>query len=62
MPGRLPSFDHEAQDDYSVRICTMDQGNLRHEEALTITVSDVDEPAPVFDAVEFREEGDVVLL
>lgn len=55
------SFDYETTNTYTVRVRTTDQGNLWYEEAFTISVTDVDEPAPIFEAPE-RIGGDEVIL
>jgi len=55
------SPNYEAKNSYSVRVRTTDQGGLWYEEAFTITINDVNEPAPTFEAPEMRAAGTVVL-
>jgi len=55
------SPNYEAKNSYSVRVRTTDQGGLWYEEAFTITINDVNEPAPTFEVPEMRANGTVVL-
>lgn len=54
------SFNYEAKNSYSVRVRTTDQGGLWYEKVLTITVTDEDELAPVFEVPGISADGTVV--
>ncbi|MDD5708155.1 MAG: cadherin repeat domain-containing protein, partial [Kiritimatiellae bacterium] len=55
------SPNYEAKSSYSVRVRTTDQGSLSYEEAFTITIGDVSEPAPAVDSPVICPDGTFVI-
>jgi len=55
------SFNYEMKSNYTVRVRTTDQGSLMYEEAIGIAVGNMNEPAPVFLALDLGV-GDTAVL
>ena len=56
------SFDYETTNSYSIRVRTTDSGSLYHEEAFTITITDVNDPPLALDDSATTSENTPVII